>query len=47
VIVLGRQAITDWATAGIAAVTLVLLLRFKIKEPVVVALGAAAGLLLH
>jgi len=47
VYVLTRQTVTDWATAGIALVALVVVLRFKNKEPFIVALGAIAGLLLH
>jgi len=47
VYVLTRQTVTDWATAGIALVALAVVLRFKNKEPFIVALGAVAGLLLH
>ena len=47
VTVLARQAITDWKTALIGASALILLLRWKIKEPYLVALGAAAGIILH
>jgi chromate transporter len=47
VYVLTRQTVTDWATAGIALAALAVVLRFKNKEPFIVALGAAAGLLLH
>jgi chromate transporter len=47
VVVLSRQTITDWPAAAIAAVALGLLLTRKIKEPVLVGLGAAAGLALH
>jgi chromate transporter len=47
VIVLSRQTITDLPTVGIAAVSLGLLLWRKIPEPVFVALGAIAGILLH
>jgi chromate transporter len=47
VIVLSRQTITDWPTVGIAAATLAVILRWKIKEPYVVAAGAIAGLALH
>lgn len=47
VVVLSRQIITDWATTGIAVVTLAVLLRWKIREPYVVAVGAIAGVLLH
>ncbi len=47
VIVLSRQTITDLPTAAIAALSLGLLLWRKIPEPVLVALGAIAGILLH
>jgi chromate transporter len=45
VVVLTRQAVTDWITAGIAVVTLGVLWRFKIKEPYVVLATGALGLL--
>jgi chromate transporter len=47
VVVLSRQTITDWPAAVIAVVSLGLLLRWKIKEPILVGLGAAAGIGLH
>jgi chromate transporter len=47
VVVLTRQTVTDLPTAGIALVCFVLLLWRKIPEPVFVALGAIAGILLH
>jgi len=47
VVVLSPQTITDIPTAAIAAVSLGLLLWRKIPEPVLVALGAIAGILLH
>ena len=48
VVVLTRQAVTDWITAAIAVVTLALLLRFKkIPEPYVVAVAGVLGILLH
>jgi chromate transporter len=47
VVVLTRQAITDWVTAAIAVVTLGVLWRFKINEPYVVVTTGALGLLLH
>jgi len=46
-IVLTRQAITDLPTAAIGLVSLGLLWRFKLKEPLIVLGGAIAGLLLH
>jgi chromate transporter len=48
VVVLTRQAVTDWTTAAIALVTLALLWRFKkIPEPYVVAAAGVLGILLH
>ncbi|HZM78913.1 MAG TPA: chromate efflux transporter [Candidatus Limnocylindrales bacterium] len=47
VVVLSRQTVTDWATVGIAVLTLAILLRWKVKEPYVVAAGAIAGVILH
>jgi len=47
VVVLSRQTVHTWAAAGIAAVSLGLLLKWKVKEPYLVGAGAAAGLLLH
>ena len=47
VIVLSRQTITDWVTVGIAVCTLAVLLRWKVKEPYVVAAGAIVGIALH
>ena len=47
VIVLTRQTVSDVPTAAIAVVSLGLLLWRKIPEPVFVALGAIAGILLH
>jgi len=46
-IVLAKGAIVDWPTAGIALVALAFVWRFKDKEPILVALAGAAGLLLH
>ena len=46
-VVLTRQAVTDLPTVLIALVSLGLLWRFKVKEPLIVAGGAIAGLLLH
>ena len=47
VIVLTRQTVTDLPTAAIAVTSLGLLLWKKIPEPVFVALGGLAGILLH
>ncbi|QJB30750.1 chromate transporter [Chitinophaga oryzae] len=47
VVVLARRSLTDVYTIGIALTTIVILWRFKkIPEPVIIAAGAAAGLLL-
>lgn len=45
-VILAQQAINDVSTIAIAMVAL-LLLRFKIKEPVIVGLAGIAGLLLY
>jgi chromate transporter len=47
VVVLARRSLTDWPTLLIAAVTLVVLWRWKLPEPVIVLVAAAAGLLIH
>jgi chromate transporter len=47
VIVLGRRAITDVPTALIAIVTLLALLRYKIPEPIIVALAGGIGFLIY
>jgi chromate transporter len=46
-IVLARGAIVDWETGLIAALALAFVLRFKNREPVLVLLAAATGLLLY
>ncbi len=46
VIVLGRRAISDIPTAVIAAATLVVLIRFKVPEPIIVIIAGLLGLLL-
>jgi chromate transporter len=47
VTVLARQAIPDWKTGLLAATALAVSLKWKAKEPYLVALGAVAGILLH
>jgi chromate transporter len=47
VVVLSRQTITDWPTVTISVVTLAVLLRWRIKEPYVVAASAVVGVALH
>lgn len=44
VIVLGRQVVIDWPSAALTSAALVLLAKYKIKEPILVAAGAAIGL---
>jgi chromate transporter len=46
-VVLTRDAVRDWATAGIAVAGLAFVVLFKNREPVLIALAALAGLLLH
>jgi chromate transporter len=47
VVVLARRSIYDWPTLVIALVSLGMLFRWKISEPMLIAGAAAAGLLLH
>jgi chromate transporter len=47
VVVIARGALRDLATAAIAIVTLVVLMKWKLPEPVVIAASAVAGLLLY
>jgi chromate transporter len=47
VVVLARRSIYDLPTAGIAALSIAVLFRWKVPEPVVIACAAAAGLLLR
>ena len=44
VIVLGRHAIHDYWTAGIAATAFVILMKWKISEPLMIAVAGALGL---
>jgi chromate transporter len=46
-VVLARDAVVDWATAGIAAGGLAFVLVLKNREPVLVLLAAVAGLALY
>lgn len=46
-IVLIRGAVVDVATGAIAVITMVVLWRFKLKEPIIVLACACAGLALH
>ena len=44
----GKTAITDWTTAAIAVLSLVVLMIWKkVPEPLMVALGAALGIASH
>ena len=47
VVVLARRSIYDWPTALIAVITLAILFRWKVPEPLLIAVAAVAGLLLH
>jgi chromate transporter len=44
VVVLGRQTIVDWRSALLAAAAVLLLIRYKVKEPILVGGGALIGL---
>ena len=44
---LTRQTVRDGRTLGIALVSVVVLWRFKIKEPILVVIAGIAGILLH
>src|SRR5437667_678867 len=47
VYVLGRRAIHDWATVLVAAIALLITLRWKVPEPLLIAGAAVAGVLLY
>lgn len=48
VVVIGQRSITDWITAALAIATAVVLWRFKkVPEPVIVAVAAVIGLVVH
>jgi chromate transporter len=47
VVVLARRSIYDWPTLLIALVTLALLFKWKMPEPLLIALAAGAGLILR
>jgi chromate transporter len=46
-ILLGERAVTDWATASIAAGGLLALLRLRVGGPLLVGVAAAIGLIAH
>jgi chromate transporter len=47
VVVLTRRALYDWVTAAIALITVVLLFRWKIPEPLVILAAAVVGVVVH
>jgi chromate transporter len=47
VVVLARRSIYDWPTLLIALITLAVLFKWKVPEPLIIALAAVAGLLLR
>lgn len=47
VVILTREAVTDWTTTAIAVVSLGLLWRFKINEPYIVIAAGILGIVLH
>jgi chromate transporter len=47
VVVLARRAVYDWVTAAVALITAALLFRWKIPEPLVIAIAAVVGLIAY
>jgi chromate transporter len=47
VVVLARRSVYDWRTVLICAVSLAVLFRWKVPEPILIACAAVAGLLLR
>jgi len=47
VYILGRRAIHDWTTISIAAVALLITIRWKVPEPLLIASAALAGAVLY
>jgi chromate transporter len=47
VVVLARRSIYDWPTAAIAVITLLVLFKWRVPEPALIAAAAVAGLVLH
>jgi chromate transporter len=47
VVVLARRSIYDWPTAVIAVLALAVLFKWKMPEPLLIAVAAVAGLVLH
>ena len=46
IVILGKHAITDYFTGAIALITIIILFRFKIPEPVIIIFAGILGLLL-
>ena len=46
-VVLARRSIYDWPTLLIALVTLAVLFKWRVPEPLIIALAAVAGLILR
>jgi chromate transporter len=47
VVVLARRSIYDWPTLVIALVSLAVLFKWKVPEPLLIALAAVVGLILR
>jgi chromate transporter len=47
VVVLGRHSIQDYWTAGIAVATLLILMKWKIQEPVIIGVAGLLGMLIR
>jgi len=47
VVVLARRSIYDWPTAAIAILSLAVLFKWKVPEPLVIGVAAVAGLILR
>lgn len=47
VVVLGRHSIHDYWTAGIALVTFLILMKWKVPEPLIIAISGLIGIIIH
>jgi chromate transporter len=47
VLVLTARAIVDWPTAAIALISLAVLWRYKIPEPIIVSIAGLVGLIVY
>jgi chromate transporter len=47
VVVLGRHSIQDYWTLGIAVTTFVVLMKWKIPEPLIIVVSGLLGLMIH